>query len=419
MTQVAIDAAWYTGDVLSAALLATPGLGQVMSALGCPGEDTAFLVGGAVRNGLLGQAAGDIDLATPLLPKEVVRRVEAAGLRAVLTGLQHGTITAVAEGNGYEVTTFRSDVETDGRRATVSFDADLVSDASRRDFTINALYADARGRVIDPLGGIGDLRARRVRFIGRPEDRIREDYLRILRFFRFHAWYADPAGGIDAEALAASAEEADGIDGLARERIGHEFRRLLSAPDPAPAVAAMQSAGILTRCLPGATAATLAPLVHLEAECAVGADWRTRLSAILPADDPDSAAEALRLSRVERRHLAAIHSARRALSEGTTAGAIAYRHGAEVTWAAILIEASLTGWQDRPPTPSDAARAIQRGAAAKLPITAKDIERIGIAPGPALGHALAAAETAFIESGFTLDKAALLSHLRAEISQND
>ncbi len=186
-------------------------------------------------------------------------------------------MTAVVDGTPIEVTTFRADVATDGRRAQVAFTTDMATDAGRRDFTMNALYADAEGTVIDPLGGLPDLHAGRVRFIGRPEDRIAEDYLRILRFFRFHAWYGAPENGIDPDGLAACAGHADGVDRLARERIGWEVRKLLAAPDPAPATAAMASAGVLARCLPGADASTLAPLVHAERLAGAVPDWPTRL----------------------------------------------------------------------------------------------------------------------------------------------
>ncbi|MEO0762949.1 MAG: CCA tRNA nucleotidyltransferase, partial [Pseudomonadota bacterium] len=248
-------------------------------------DGRALAVGGAVRDGLMGRDVGDIDLATPLRPEAVVAALEAAGLKAIPTGIDHGTVTAVAEGAAFEITTFRADVETDGRRAVVRFAEDLAADAGRRDFTINALYATADGRVIDPLGGLPDLDARRLRFIGDPAERIREDYLRILRFFRFTAWL--DTDGIDAEGLAAAAAHAEGIERLARERVGHEMRRLLAAPDPAPAVAAMAACGVLMRCLPGAEPAGLAPLVHLEAAAGRAPDWRLRLAALGAPDAAD------------------------------------------------------------------------------------------------------------------------------------
>ncbi|MEM9141003.1 MAG: CCA tRNA nucleotidyltransferase, partial [Pseudomonadota bacterium] len=271
----------------------------VMHALG----GQAFFVGGCVRNALMGRAISDIDIATPLVPHDVEQRLHGAGIKTVPTGLQHGTQTAVVDGEGIEVTTFRADIATDGRHAEVAFTEDMAIDAARRDFTMNALYARADGTVIDPLGGLPDLHAQRVRFIGQAEDRIREDYLRILRFFRFHAWYG--ADGVDADGLAACAALADGLDGLARERVGWEFRKLFSSLDPAPSVASMAQAGILVRCLPGADHTFLAPLVHLEAKAGFPPAWQTRLAALGGGDQ----AGHLRLSRAEAAALDRINAA--------------------------------------------------------------------------------------------------------------
>jgi poly(A) polymerase len=215
---------------LTAPWLTAPHL-RAVSAAFAAADLPVFIVGGAVRNAILGLAAADIDMATPATPDQVVALLAAAGLKSAPTGAAHGTITAIAEHRGIEVTTFRADVITDGRHATVAFTTDIAEDAARRDFTMNALYADPEGRVIDPLGGLSDLLARRVRFIGAAEDRIREDYLRILRFFRFHAWYGDPDGGLDPDGLAACAALSDGIARLSRERVGAEMRKLLSARD--------------------------------------------------------------------------------------------------------------------------------------------------------------------------------------------
>lgn len=374
---------------LRADWVTAPGPRAVMAALGGEG----YFVGGCVRNALLDAPVADIDIATPLVPDAVIARLEAAGLKVVPTGLRHGTVTAVVEHEGIEVTTFRTDTQTDGRRAVVHYTTDMAEDAARRDFTMNALYADRDGKVIDPLGGLPDLLARRVRFVGHPEDRIREDYLRILRFFRFHAWYGD---GIDAEGLAACAALADGLDGLARERVGWEFRKLLAAPDPAPAVASMAAAGILARCLPGANALMLAPLVDAERRAGRQSDWLTRLAAMGGAEVPGR----LKLSRAER---VALERVSAALQEQRAAVA-AYRYGAEAAWRAALIRAAGTGGD-----PADDARAIAKGAAARFPLAAGDLTARGHAPGPALGKALTAAEARWIDSGFRLDKAALLA----------
>ena len=378
-----IDAIWVTA----------PASRAVMEAL-----EHGYFVGGCVRDALLGRPVADIDIATPLPPGEVTRRLEAAGIRAVPTGIAHGTLTAVVEGRPVEITTFRADVSTDGRRAEVAFTTDMAVDAGRRDFTMNALYADAGGTVIDPLDGLPDLRAGRVRFIGRPEDRIREDFLRILRFFRFHAWYGDPKGGIDPDGLAACAALAEGVDRLARERIGWEFRKLLAAPDPAPATAAMASAGVLARCLPGADATALAPLVHAERLAGAAPDWPTRLAALGAA----GAGSRLRLSRAEEGAQARIAAA---LAGDRAPAALAYLHGAEAARAALLIRAAATGAAP----PPDMEAQIARGAGAAMPIAAADLVTAGMAPGPALGQALSRAEASWIASDFALDRDALLA----------
>jgi poly(A) polymerase len=367
-------------------------LREVVEALG----GAVYFVGGCVRNTLLGEPVADTDITTPLEPHEVVRRLEAAGLKAVPTGIDHGTVTAVSGHEGFEITSFRADVETDGRRAVVRFSTDIAEDAMRRDFTMNAIYADASGEIVDPLGGLPDLMARRVRFIGDPHDRIREDYLRILRFFRFTAWYG--ADGIEPEGLAACAELADGIGGLARERIGAEMKKLLAAPDPAPAVAAMAASGILARCLPGADPALLAPLVHAEGVAGAAPDWIARLAAL----GGESPAEALRLSRAETRCLAEI---RDMLAEPFTVAAAAHRRGERVGRAAALLRAAagetagLAGLEAE----------VARGAAATFPLRARDLLAAGMTPGPALGAALEAARAEWIASDFRLGKDALLA----------
>jgi tRNA nucleotidyltransferase/poly(A) polymerase len=356
----------------------------------------AWFVGGCVRNALLGEPVADIDIATDAPPDRVVAACEGAGLHVVPTGIDHGTVTVVADGTAFEVTTFRRDVETDGRRATVAFGTDLAGDAHRRDFTMNALYATPEGKIVDPVGGLPDLRARRLRFIGSAEARIREDYLRILRFFRFHAWYADTTQGFDPDALAAIAATIDGLDRLSRERVGAEMLKLLAAPDPAPEVAVMDRLGILAHVLPGADATALAPLVHLEGETGVPPDAVRRLAAL----GGDDTAERLRLSNADERRRATI---RDAALEGVGPAETAYRHGAETARDAALLRGALTGTRPDDGTPA----AIARGAAARFPVRAADL--MPSFTGPALGKELARLEKAFIESDFTLDREALLS----------
>ncbi len=370
-----------------------PGTQAVLRLLTGHGHQ-AMGVGGCVRNALLGRPVQDVDIATDALPERVLQLARTAGIKAVPTGIEHGTVTLVSHGRALEVTTFRQDIETFGRHATVAFSASVAEDAARRDFTMNALYVTADGELVDPLGGLPDLRARRVRFVGVAEARIREDYLRILRFFRFHAWYG--SDGIDAEGLAACAALAEGVDSLSRERVGAEMRKLLAAPDPAPAVAAMAAAGVLARILPGADPRPLAPLVHLEA--ARSPSWLRRLSAI-----GGTGAEALRLSRDEARGLAARADA---LAEGGTPGALGYRFGAEVAADAVLLRAAFgaqppeEGWE----------QAVRQGAAEVFPLAAADL--MPDLAGPALGSALRAAETRWVASGFRLTKDELLAGLR-------
>ena len=353
----------------------------------------ALLVGGCVRNALLGEAVADVDIATDAEPTTVIRLAEAAGLKAVPTGLEHGTITVVAEGIPHEVTTFRRDVETFGRHATVAFSTRVEDDAARRDFTMNALYATPDGEVIDPLNGLPDLLARRLRFVGDAEARITEDYLRILRFFRFHAWFGDPDGGLDAEALAACAANSAGLDTLSRERVGAETRKLLSARDPAPSVAAMARAGILRHVLPGADARALPVLVHLEA--GRSPHWLRRL-AVLGGED---AADRLRLSRAEAKALDRLRSG---LSSMDPPAALGYRYGPDTAASIILARAAVletppkAGWTED----------IAQGAAARFPVTAADL--MSQLSGPALGEKLAVLEARWIASGFRLTRDDLL-----------
>ncbi len=359
------------------------------------GGHRALFVGGCVRNALMGRPVNDVDIATDARPERVASLATAAGLKPVPTGIDHGTVTVVAGGIPHEVTTFRRDVESHGRHATVAFGDSLVDDAARRDFTMNALYADPDGSVIDPLGGLPDLQARRVRFVGDPKARIAEDYLRILRFFRFHAHYGDPAQGIDSEGLAACAAALDGLSGLSRERVGAEMTKLLSALDPALAVAAMVSAGVLNRVLPGADPTALAPLVQWEATEGLAPDWRTRLAA-LGGEDP---AERLRLSRADTRRVELIGTEARG---ARSAAELGYRHGAALAAPIVILRAALMGM----PPPGEWVKEVEAGARAELPVRAVDL--MPETSGPALGQRLAEIEARWIASGFKLDRAALL-----------
>ena len=377
---IRIDAPW----------VAAPPTRAVCAAIEAGGHAILF-VGGCVRNALLGQPVADIDLATDARPEAVVALAKAAGLNPVPTGIDHGTITVVAAGRPFQVTTFRRDVETFGRHAVVAFSDDIAEDAARRDFTLNALYARPDGTVVDPLGGLPDLRAGRVRFVGDPDARIAEDYLRILRFFRMTAWYGDPAAGLDRDGLAACAARQEGLDGLSRERVGAEVTKLLAAPDPAPAVAAMAATGILARVLPGADPTALAPLVHLEG--GRPPRWQRRLAALGWRSEWG---DALRLSRAERRALEAVAAA---LAAGEPPAVAAYRHGAEAALDAALVRAASVG----APLPADLGAELARGAVAAFPLRAADLALSG----PALGTMLRRLEEAWIASDFALDAEAL------------
>lgn len=380
---------------LSGEWLSHPGTRAVMDCLGQAGH-AAYFVGGCVRDGLLNRPVHDIDITTDALPEEVETLSRAAGLRSVPTGIDHGTLTVIASGRSHEVTTFRRDVETDGRRAVVAFSKDMAEDAARRDFTMNALYADASGRVVDPLGGLADLRARHVRFIGDAHARIAEDYLRILRFFRFHAWYADPALGPDAEGLAACVAGMDGLDTLPAERIGAEILKLLAAPDPSAALGSMERAGILSRLLPGAGTRALFVLVHLEASRNVDPDPLRRLAAL----GGEGVAERLRLPRRSARLLEVL---REGIGAEAGTAELAFRHGAATARDIELLRAA----SFEAPLPATLEQDIALGAAAVFPVGARDL--MPELTGPALGARLAELERRWIASGFALDRDALLS----------
>jgi poly(A) polymerase len=377
---------------LSGDWLDHPDTKALFAAVQSGGHQIVF-VGGCVRNALLGVPVGDIDLATDAPPDIVSDLCTKAGLRVVPTGISHGTVTVIARNRAHEVTTFRQDVATDGRHATVAFTADLGKDAARRDFTMNALYAQADGTVIDPLGGLPDLMARRVRFVGDPATRIAEDYLRILRFFRFHAVHGDSLGGLDADGLAACAANLSGIETLAHERIGAEIRKLLSARDPAPAVAAMAQSGVLARILPGADPRFLPVLIHLEND--VAARWLRRL-AILGGPDPT---DALRLSREESTHLGHL----RATLEGSeTIAVLGWRIGETLACDSALLRAAMF----ETALPPNWQREAVRGAGAIFPVSAADL--MPALTGAALGKGLKTLEARWLASDLSASREDLL-----------
>lgn len=359
----------------------------------------AYLVGGAVRNALLGESLADIDISTNARPDVVIKLAKEQRLKTIPTGIDYGTVTVISRGTAFEVTTFRRDVETDGRRAVVAFADDLAEDAMRRDFTMNALYADRSGTIIDPVGGLPDLEARRLRFVGEAHQRIREDYLRILRFFRFLAWYGRDA---DPEAVTACAELKSGLDQIARERIGAEMKKLLDSPDPMAAVRLMDQTGILAQLLPGAQPDALSDLLKLEMAEGVPAAWPRRLAALAGAQDM---CNQLRLSRDEARNQSVLAQA---LTENWSLSEAGYRLGEELGRDYALLAA-------RSALPRDWAGQVKHAANSPLPISAKDL--MPQLDGAALGKGLKNAETAWVNSGFTLSRQALISAALGGISE--
>lgn len=349
------------------------------------GSGKARYVGGAVRDTLLGLPVKDIDLATTLLPRKVMRALENVGIRAIPTGIDHGTVTAILPDGPVEITTLRHDVSTDGRRATVAFAQDWQEDAARRDFTINALYADPlSGELFDYFGGLEDLKARRVRFIGDARQRIREDHLRILRYFRFQARFgSQPA---DMEAENSVSELAATLKALSRERIGMETMNLLALPDPAPTVARMAQLGVLGVVLPEADPAALAALTEQERAQDVAPDSLRRLAALLPAD-PDLAGQVaarFRLSGAQKKRLTLAAARDQTPAD---ARALAYRLGHDQALDRLLLAgadtAPLGGW-DIP----------------VFPLKGGDIVARGVAAGPAVAKTLRAVEDRWIAEGF-------------------
>ncbi len=372
---------------------ATAAVFDALEAAGGPG--CARFVGGSVRNALVGRPVDDFDVATRLLPDQSMQALRAAGIKVVPTGLAHGTVTAVSEKLPYEVTTLRKDVETDGRHAVVAFTDDWAEDAARRDFRLNALYADRTGQIFDPTDhGVEDALAGRVVFVGDPNTRIEEDYLRILRFFRFFAWYgrSEP----DADGLAACAAHAEGLTRLSAERVSKELLKLLAAPDPRPAVHAMVSAGVQSRLFPA-----VADLAPFDALCDASDDPVLRLSALLP-DDPAAVAKIardLRLTRaVELRLAEAAVGPLDPATDAKTLRALIYREGAQAVRDRILRGGAAGGGDT-----ATALALIETWPAPRLPVGGRDLTKLGIDPGPEHGRILKAFEAEWIEEDFPSD----------------
>ena len=373
MVTTTLPAADWTKRADLAALVAALGAGK------------ARYVGGAVRDTLLGIPVKDVDIATPLEPQAVMQRLKDAGIQVVPTGIEHGTVTAVLPGGPVEITTLRHDVSTDGRRATVAFASDWQDDAARRDFTINALYADpASGEIFDWFGGLEDLAERRVRFIGDPHQRIREDHLRILRYFRFQARFGSvPA---DAASESACAELAATLKGLSRERVGMERMNLLSLADPAPTVSRMAELAVLDVVLPEARVDALVALIAEERRQQIAPDGLRRLAALLPAEVQlaEAVASRFRLSGAQKKRLAMA-----AARDGSEAEArpLAYRLGREAALDRLLIAgadvSALEGW-----------------TIPAFPLKGGEIVARGIKAGPDVARVLRQVESGWIAAGF-------------------
>jgi poly(A) polymerase len=382
--------------------------GRVLALLNGNGEE-ARVVGGAVRNALLKIPIGDIDIATTALPDEVIRRANAAGIKNVPTGIEHGTVTLVVDRQPFEVTTLREDTETFGRKAKVAFGRDWVSDAERRDFTINGLSVDVDGVVHDYVGGLADIDARRVRFIGNANERIAEDYLRILRFFRIHAAYG--AGEPDRAGYLACIAGRAGLSALSAERVRMEMLKLLVAEGAAAAAVAMTDAGLLSAILGGvAYTGTFAAMIAVERLLGLAPDPMRRLGALAVAvtEDAKRVAARLRLTNAETRALDSIGHRwwRLAGMDEATARRRLYRLGEEAYRNRLLLAWARAGGIDTPEW-RQSATLPQRWSAPKFPLKAADFVARGIAEGPALGHVLALAEDAWLAADFPLDDAAL------------
>jgi poly(A) polymerase len=394
--------------------LKRPQTKRVFSALSKDGVVTRA-VGGAVRNTLLGLPVTEIDLATTALPERVTALARAAGLQVVPTGIDHGTVTVIAYGTPFEVTTLRRDVETYGRHATVAFTEDWEEDAKRRDFTLNALYADHDGTVFDPLGGYGDLIAGRVRFIGNAEARIKEDYLRILRFFRFNAYYGKEP--LDAEGLAACVRLRSGLSQLSAERVAGELRRILLAPGAIRAVEALFDYGLLTEVLGGAPRMTrFKRLVAAEEALGLTPDPALRLAAlaVFVAEDAERLAQRLRLSNAEQAVLllGTNDHERVELPDEIAARRSLYKLGPCKFEAHVLLAAADEGAAPDDARWRQALRLADRWQAPEFPLRGTDITALGDVKGPEIGETLRTLEAEWIASDFTLDRDALLTRAR-------
>jgi poly(A) polymerase len=388
------------------------GMGSLLRVLGAEGGRTRF-VGGCVRDSLLGLAVSDVDLATALQPDEVMERLKQAGIKAVPTGLAHGTVTAIVEGAPVEVTTLRRDISTDGRRATVAFTDDWQEDAARRDFTMNALSADpVAGEIFDYFEGLADLDARRVRFIGDPLQRIAEDHLRILRFFRFHARFG--LGQPDPDAIQACTARANDLMALSRERIADELLKMLALADPSPTVSLMLERGIFRPVLPEieeAGVARLRSLVVRERIAGLAPEPLRRLAALLPAkaDLAEATAMRLRLSRKAMKRLAS--AASRSNGDAGKPQALAYAIGQDEAIDRILLG------DEEPEVMGAKIEELRGWKPPRLQIGGGDLIAMGLSPGPVVAQTLQAIQREWVERGFPSDGEELRALARRHVDQ--
>jgi poly(A) polymerase len=392
---------------------------RVLAALEADGREARF-VGGCVRDGLLGRPPGpEIDLATPERPEQVVRLLERAGLPAIPTGLAHGTVTTIANGRHFEITTLRRDVACDGRHAAVEFTEDFQADAARRDFTINAMSCDRAGRLYDYFGGRADLAAGQVRFVGDPAARIAEDYLRILRFFRFFAHYGRPPA--DAAALAACSTAAPELRRLSGERIQTEMRKLLSAEDPLPALRLMVETRVLGHVIPGPV--SLARLARL-LELAPDSDAMVRLGALLrpPPADPEAAEQVAGRWRLANRDAARLLAMTREplpdlLASPQARARDLHRRGVE-RYEDLARIATAEAKGDSRTALADTLAAARSWQPRRLPVGGDDILALGVPAGPRVGAILKALEAWWLERDFVPDRAACLAEARRLLAQD-
>ncbi|MGE3333940.1 MAG: CCA tRNA nucleotidyltransferase [Rhodospirillaceae bacterium] len=389
---------------------------RLFEVLGAPGVD-ARVVGGCVRNHVMGLPVGEIDAATPETPDAVMQRLAKAGVRAIPTGLDHGTVTALIGERSFEITSLRRDTACDGRHAAVEFTTDWKEDARRRDFTFNAMSMRGDGEVFDYFGGRSDAEAGRVKFVGDPGDRIQEDYLRILRLFRFYAWYGRTS--LDAATLDACRTHAGGLARLSAERVQAEIVKTLAAPAPAQVLTLMQGCGVLAVILPEiADLSRLAALARVESAVAAPSDWRRRLAACLGENDADVIAQRLKLSTADRLRIAHLTAAEPLLDTATIPAqlrAALYRHGPELIYDRLLLAWALArtrgandeGWMDQ----LDHVAAWQPQS---LPVSGADILALGIPQGPRVGQILSAVEAWWMGKDFVPSREDTLQELRRQ-----